>query len=526
MEHVAAGDSQPWWNRLPQIAMYPFCTSGVIALGAMTVAAIFQKAGRFSAYGLIASFAGTGLIFAVVFLVIRHSARGATEFPAVSEIEDPFDDVLVPGIKVTLLGLLLYAPAIYCFVNGAFGFAGVGGEMMMRGAKPPGAHQRAGFGLPPGAFPGSGGEPLDFDEDEGEEEESAHDALGFFDSPAEEAELTARAAKAAAWLLAAAVAAAFSSMVYPLCLIVLAMSGSLRMALFPMTWFVILRQVPLGYLGVLAALAIGSGASMVLAFPFRFVPIPFASIVVGSFVRMYFALCGAHLLGWFVFQNRARLGIADEPDRREISVSEVKAAAVAGGGPQYRPAAGMVRVGTAPPPAAAPGELRPGEVAGGPPVAPPWGESTGAPGGDEIAGLHARFQSACASRDLAAISQSAPVLVDAYWQAGNAAGAEEVYRALIAVSPETSLGPERQGRIAKELEATGDLQSAMTAWRTLALAHPDHPRAPAALWRCAEICAKLNRQDWVASACQAIIARYPMSEVASMAQARLRKLGT
>lgn len=524
MEHVAAGDPQPWWNRVPQIAMYPFCTSGVIALGAMTVAAVLQKMGRFSAYGMIASLAGSGLIFAVVFLVIRHSARGSTEFPAVAEIEDPFDDVLVPGIKVTLLGLLLYAPAIYCFVNGAFGFAGVGTEMMMRGAKPPGAHERAGFGLTPGAFPGSGGEPIDFDEDE--DEEIADEGMGLFDSPDERAEFTGRAAKAAAWLLAAAVAAALSSMVYPLCLIVLAMSGSLRMALFPMTWFVILRQVPLGYLGVLAALVLGSGASIAFAFPFRFVPVPFVPTLAGSVVRMYFALCGAHLLGWFVFQNRARLGIADEPDRREVSVSEVKAAAVAGAGPQYRPAAGMVRVGTAAPLAAEPGELRPGEVAGGPPVAPPWGDTTAAPGGEEIAGLHARFQSACASRDLAAISQSAPVLVDAYWQAGDAAGAEEVYRSLIAVTPETSLGPERQGRIAKELESSGDLQSAMTAWRTLALAHPDHPRAPTALWRCAEICAKLNRQDWVASACQAIIARYPMSEVASMAQARLRKLGT
>lgn len=326
--------------------MYPLCTSGFIALAAMTFGGVLQKMGRFSAYGLMAS----------------------------------------------LLG----------------------------------------------------------------EEPSFEETMPFFDDPAERAELTTKAAKAAAWLVAAAVAALVCSMIYPLCLIILAMSGSLRVALFPVTWFVILRQVPLGYLGLLIALILGSGASYAVAIP---------------------------------------LG-------------------------------GMVRVGSAPQ-NAAPGELQPDEVAGGPPVAPGgWGTPAEAPGGDEIAGLHARFQSACASRDVAAIAQSAPVLVDAYWDAGNSLGAVQVYRALIAVSPETSLGPDRQGRLAKDLETSGDLPAAMTAWRTLALSHPDHLRAPMALWRCVEICAKLDRPDWVASACQAVLARYPMSEVASMAQARLRKLGT
>lgn len=140
-------------------------------------------------------------------------------------------------------------------------------------------------------------------------------------------------------------------------------------------------------------------------------------------------------------------------------------------------------------------------------------------------GLHARFQSACASRDLAAIGRSAPLLADAYWQAGNPLGATQVFRAVMGASPDTPLGAERLARLAKDLEQQeGDLQSAMIAWRTLALQNPDHARAPSALWRCAEICVKLQRLDWAASACQAILARYPMSEVAPLAQQRLKSL--
>jgi TolA-binding protein len=149
----------------------------------------------------------------------------------------------------------------------------------------------------------------------------------------------------------------------------------------------------------------------------------------------------------------------------------------------------------------------------------------GVPVADEIAGLHARFQAAIAGRDIASVTQSAPHLVDAYFQAGNVVGACEVYKALASVSPETSLGPDRLARLAKELEQSlGDMQLAMTAWRTLALAHPEHPRAPNALWRCALICQKVGNVAWEASACQAILARYPMSEVAALATARLKKL--
>lgn len=519
-------DVKPWWNRIPSILAYPFSVTGIIAILAMTAASVLRSLGGLSPYGMLALLLGSGMVFSIIFLVIRESAKGATEFPAVDAIEDPFDDLIMPGLKVTILAIVLYLPAIYCAFQGFFGVIDVGSSMMMRGGTSSSVVPGGVWPLPTNtrrpsaaATPWSGS-PDEFGDDVMSEEE--RESVPFFDSAEEQNELLTKGAKVAAWFLAAGVAAVLCSLIYPLCLIVLALSGSLQMALFPMTWFVILRQVPLGYLGVLFALGAGSSLCFAATLPFAMIPIPFLPGIAAAAIKMYFALCGAHLLGWFVYQNRARLGISEEPERRDISVAEVKASFGGPAAPQYR-SAGMVRVGTAP--NAAPGALAAGEVAGGPPAG--WGApQESAPGGDEIAGLHARFQAACVSRDIASAAASAPLLLDAYWQSGNVIGAVDVYRALVAVSPETSLGPERQGRIAKELEAAGDLQTAMTAWRTFALSHPDHPRAPTALWRCAEICGKLNRPDWVASACQAIIARYPMSEVAALAQSRMKKLGT
>ena len=507
----------PWWGRIPEILTYPLNTGGMIALVVLTLVAGFEAVGRYGMFRMIGTVIASGVLFSVVFLVIRHSAKGSKEFPAVSEIEDPVDHVLVPGLKVTALGILLYLPAIYCLINGAWGAAQVGGDLMMRGGaagKPPAAGRP---GEPPPIF----GVPDGWNASPSDSTDGEESAL--FDDPEEQAALMRDAAKAAGWLAAAIAAAVVSSLLYPLCLIILAMSGSLRAAIFPWTWFVILKQVPLGYLGLLLGLGAGGVLVAVVTLPLTLLPIPLLPGILATVIRLYVTLCGAHLLGWFVWQNRERLGIGAEPEHREVPVGEVAAMATAahgaGGAPGYRPA-GMVRAGTAPAPVpSAPAT----EVPGTPPAAAPW-DAGQAPQEQEIAGLHARFQAACAARDAATVAQSAPALVDACWEAGDAARAAEVFRGLLSVAPETSLGPERLGRLGKELEAAGDLLAAMTAWRTLALAHPEHPRAPSALWRCVEICDKQNRADWVRSACDAILARYPMSEVAPLAQARLKKL--
>ena len=107
--------------------------------------------------------------------------------------------------------------------------------------------------------------------------EEERESVPFFDSAEEQNELLTKGAKVAAWFLAAGVAAVLCSLIYPLCLIVLALSGSLQMALFPMTWFVILRQVPLGYLGVLFALGAGSSLCFAATLPFAMIPIPLFS---------------------------------------------------------------------------------------------------------------------------------------------------------------------------------------------------------------------------------------------------------
>lgn len=147
--------------------------------------------------------------------------------------------------------------------------------------------------------------------------------------------------------------------------------------------------------------------------------------------------------------------------------------------------------------------------------------------GGDLASLRTIFESACAGGDPSAIEPSAQALVDACWAAGDPASAWAVHATLGRVAPGLSLGPERQARIAKELESlANEPMAAIGAWRTLALAHPDHPRAPSALWRCIDLCEKIGRLDWVKSGCEILIARYPMSEVAPLAEARLKKLTT
>lgn len=505
----------PWWNRIPSILAFPFDLSGAIALAFMFGASVFQRIGSLGMFGMLGTIIATGAIFSVVFLVIRHSARGATSFPSPGEIEDGIHDVIVPGLKVLALTIALYVPVIYCGLRAVYS-VGAGGLEAYSAAQ-----EAAQDPFGPPKVRGESGFPFDsepagsFSTEEGEDEEAEN---GFAFDPETEARLREAALAAAFWFAAAVACAVFCSLIYPLCLVVLAMSGSLRTALFPVTWFVILKAVPLGYLGLLAALGAGSGICFALTFPLSRLPVPILPALLSDLIEMYFALCGAHLLGWFVFQNRARLGIADEVPHVATPLQTGPA-----GAPvetmRYAPA-GSVRVGIPAGPPVPGGPPAPGEILPGAPAPAPW--ESAAPGGE----VRARFDAAIAARDAAAAVDSAPHVIDACWNAGDAPGAWSAYDALRKIAPEASLGPERMARLAKELETVArDLEAAMVAWRTLAFVHPDHPRAPNALWRCAEICEKLARPDWARSACDAILARYPMSEVAPMAQQKLKRLG-
>lgn len=481
MSIPAANAPVPWWSRIPGILAYPANGRGAIATVFLGVVAWFGGHAGFHPFALFVRLACAGIVFSALFLVTRESADGGTEVPELA-INDVWDDVLVPGLKATALGVFLSLPVLYCLYR-----------LAMTGVE----------GLAGSAFAA--------------DEEAAREAA------------MAAAASVAAWIAAAIACGIGAAVLYPLCFIVLAIGRSLRMALFPVVWFSILSQVHVAYLGLLLGVgglaALGAIASIPFALAGNVIPI--LPGILSSMVSMYFSLCTAHLLGWFVFQYHARLGYTPSPretmtidriqEMNRRAVEEMERAR----GPGMP---GMVQVGTA-------GASYPMPADGGAPVADaaasraaasgaPWE----APQEDEVAGLYARFHAAIAARDLASALASAPLLLDAYWDSGAMAHAHAVYGALATLNPDIALDPPRQARLAKEMEAAGESLAAASAWRALALQHPQHPQAPRALYRCAECYGKAGHPEWEAKALEILLQRYPMSEAAPLAQARLRSL--
>jgi hypothetical protein len=306
--------------------------------------------------------------------------------------------------------------------------------------------------------------------------------------------------------------AIFAALIHPLAFMVLAIGRSLKMALFPVVWFTILGQVFLPYCGLLLGLALIGAIAAVAQLPFLFAGfIPIVPGIVGRMVSVYFAMCSAHLLGWFVWQYHERLGYKPIP-----RVAEAATLAIAGR-PGMMPAAmrgapgvrvGAAAAGGAPPPLP--------QMYEGPPPQDPIPTDEG-----EIAGLAARFASACNARDLASASASAPLLVDARWGMGDLAGAHQVYGQMIALDKDFSFDAVRQLKLAKELELT-DPMVAATAWRCFAFRNPQHPQAARALFRCGECYSKAGRADWAARAYEVLLQRYPMSDEAGPARAKVK----
>lgn len=528
---MAAGpDLRPWWKRIPAVLAYPLSVGGILTC---VFLGFLNWIGRaVSAFGAVSFTAGgiiLGLTVVTVFNAIRASADGSTTLPDWADVRSVREDVIFPGVKAVVLAAVLFVPvialAIAALVSSVSAHANAAmspASLIMpgsKGADPLAELQKlSGSGLP--SMPaGLGGEnPWP-----GATATAAAAATATPEptpSPSTLEEVRATEGMAGAFaLIALGAGAAF---LYPLALLMLAITGSLLAALNPAGWIHILRRAGGSYVGAFVGL-LGLGAlSSIVALPLRLLgTMPMLPSIAANTIDVYFALCSAHLLGWFLWQNHAALGY--QPNvRQEMDLARVQ---------QIKDAtrAEVMRYG---------GRLTPGPQAGTASATAGGAGGTvvaGAGAGvavqepafdaDETAGLAARFSSACASRDLASAMASAPLLVDAYLLADQAASAIGVYGQLVALDPDASLDPARQTRIARACEEAGQWLPAASAWRALALRYADAPQAPSALFRCGECYAKAGQAEWAKKAFQIFLQRYPMDPTVGAVQARLKALG-
>lgn len=498
-------DERPWWDRIPQILGYPASVSGILLCVFLGFLSWMGAAvARFGFVSFTGGFAIVGLVFSTLFVVIRESADGRTAIPDLGHVKNLREDVIFPGVKASVLGVLLFLPAIAILIGGI-------GDPHPAASSTTGAAQvqaqlaHAGLPIPEAvSIPTS----LEDAEPRSSAETPRDISAGELPAPRRASNRTPRIA-----LLVLAIVIGAS--LYPLCLLILAMSGSLVSAINPVVWAQILGEVFAPYLGLVAGLGILNGAAAAISAPLLLVSsaIPFAPSILARSVQIYFALCSAHLLGWFVFQYRDRLG--HTPDvREEMDVDRVRRikeatlAEIARTRPIVEPG---LRVG------ANAGGIGVGASAATTPDSRP-------PSADEVAGLGARFSVACAEGDLVSASASAPLLVDAYWQAGDVESPPRLYARLLALDPDFSFDAPRQARLARAIEDAGDAPAAAGAWRALALKHPDHKQAPRALYRCAECHAKSGQSEWARKALQILLDRYPADETAPLAKSRLKSL--
>jgi hypothetical protein len=317
-----AGRSEAsWWSRIPAILLYPLHVRGLLVVGFL---GFFAWIGALTAgFGFIGWGGGTvilGLLFSTVFLVIRSSANGSEELPEIGNISNVREEVVIPGLKATALGIALYLPVIGIVVSGMVGSA----ETALQGVRSGGAAGSGGLdsdavGAMLSQFSGNAALPKPSATPTPTEAER----LQTEERLAAEAHVAAvAAARTFRWM---AIFALLASALYPLCLIVLAISRSLLVALNPVVWAGILGRVLVPYLGLLLGV-FGLGALGVAVH----VPVDAASkvlpVVPGIVARMadvYLLLCTAHLLGWFVWQYRERLGYTPE-EQREMDVDQVR----------------------------------------------------------------------------------------------------------------------------------------------------------------------------------------------------------
>ncbi len=259
-----ASDERPWWDRIPQILGYPASVSGILLcvfLGFLSwMGAVVARFGFVSFTG---GFAIVGLVFSTLFVVIRDSADGRSEIPDLGHVKNFREDVLFPGLKASVLGVLLFLPAIAILIDG-IGDAHPAKSSISGAAEV--QAQLAHAGLP---IPKAVSIPTSLDD---AEPRLAAETPG--DSVAAEVPAPRRAPNRARRVALLVLAIVIGASLYPLCLLILAMSGSLVSAINPIVWAQILGEVFAPYLGLLAGLGVLNGAAAALAAPLLHVSIP------------------------------------------------------------------------------------------------------------------------------------------------------------------------------------------------------------------------------------------------------------
>ncbi len=540
----------PWWQRIPAILAYPFTSAGVMALAFLTFVDFFALLASFGPFKLVSMVFTTGFTFAVLFLVIRRCSEGNEKFPSMGDIEDVFDDIVAPGMKVIALTVVLYGPSLFCGVKG--GLAALKGmekglsavaDRVTTSPTETGEDRPIPFGggpfpggKPPGFFPGMAppDEVLEAMERGGAMEAEAPP----MPMPTPPKILTPEVKDvgktlliAGGWFFLAGVFALVSSLLYPLAMILLAVSGSLLSAIFPGAWISVLGRVFLSYVGLLVGLFVLSAIYGIARIPLTLmaVAIPFAPLIVLSGVKTYLSICAAQMLGWFVWQNRDRLGI-QVTERRDVTVEEMRAMASAAARARGAPPAVARRTASAP--AANGGAARTEAGASNAPGGPAIGSSAGfgsprampaiaktaapaasppaaVPTPEAMTQLQEAFTRAWGAGNLAAAQTTAAPFVDGLWALGRREMLPPLYRALQRLSPDASLDPDRQARLAADLESAGEVELALGAWRAMAFVHPGDPRSPDALQRCVDLCVRAGHPDWAESAAKLLHQRYP-----------------
>ncbi|HVO29110.1 MAG TPA: hypothetical protein VMV18_00140 [bacterium] len=272
--------------------------------------------------GMVTSVAGlvvAGLVVTTVFAVMRASANGHTGMPDWSEFRNLREDVIAPGIKALVLALIFSLPAM------AVAMGWVGSAAADAAATKP----DAGLGNLDVNSLLNGGGTANLDELQsklaGAMDGAKKPDAGAAAPPAPEPPMRWTALGAGLGLGAAAL--------FPLALLILGISQSLLMALNPVVWAQILKETLASYLGLLFGLAMFGAAGALATWPLHSLSarLPIFPALAAQTIDIYVALCGAHMLGWFVWMNHERLGYTPEaPVEMNVArVAEIKAATLA-----------------------------------------------------------------------------------------------------------------------------------------------------------------------------------------------------
>lgn len=113
-------DIIPFWSDIPGIFIYPFRKFGLMMMLICTVLFILASV---SIYGALFSF----FVWAYALHALRKSADGLMHLPEFQEFSDPFEDLLMPGLRIALASLVSFAPLIAygIFRGGSEGLFGI-----------------------------------------------------------------------------------------------------------------------------------------------------------------------------------------------------------------------------------------------------------------------------------------------------------------------------------------------------------------------------------------------------------------